>query len=75
MRTERPVLICDAGETCGCWVLDFYEECADSVDGVRITSTVRHPGWTSTDDADFCPDHAPILSAAEMREGKSDGES
>lgn len=59
MRTERPVLICDAGETCGCWALDFYEECADSVDGVRITSKVRHPGWASTDDDDFCPDHAP----------------
>lgn len=60
MRTTRSVLLCDGDDgDCGAWDVDHYAETASTVGGVRITATVRAPGWTSTDLEDYCPDHKP----------------
>ena len=57
-RHRVPVILCDGDDgLCGATATDYYEECATTVDGVRITSTTRHPGWISTQDEDYCPDH------------------
>jgi hypothetical protein len=38
--------------------VDNYESCVSHVNGIRITATQRTPGWLSTPDVDYCPDHA-----------------
>lgn len=59
MRANVPAISCDAEDgLCGAWEADFYEQCTWSVAGIRITATVRAPGWVSTDDTDLCPEHA-----------------
>lgn len=53
-----PTLHCDGNDGfCGAWAEDHYEMYAASVDGVKITSTKRAPGWASTEHTDLCPDH------------------
>ena len=37
MQTEMPILICDAGDSCGAWVPDWYEQAASAVGGVRFS--------------------------------------
>lgn len=61
-RAELPVMICDSEDGCGQYEEDYYETCADSVDGIKITETERAPGWHSADGADFCPYHNPNQS-------------
>ena len=61
-RATLPVMICDSEDGCGEYVEDYYETCADSVGGIRITWTERAPGWYSADDEDFCPYHKPNQS-------------
>lgn len=62
-RDHMPIISCDGDDgSCGRIETDYYESCASSVDGVRITSTQRAPGWSSTGDEDFCPDHTPTPS-------------
>ena len=57
-RGTVPILSCDTeDDICDEWTLDDYGMDVHSVDGVRITTTERSPGWTSTGDADFCPEH------------------
>lgn len=56
-RYYVPMIQCDGSDGwCGLQAADFYEQGASSADGVRITSTQRHPGWISTEDEDFCPE-------------------
>lgn len=61
MRSSVPTLHCDSSDDWGCdeWSVDYYETSTSEVDGVRITSTERAPGWTSTNGCDYCPDHKP----------------
>lgn len=56
-RATAPTLHCD-DEGCDAWEIDEYEICADSVNGIRITSTRRAVGWLTVNDEDFCPEHA-----------------
>lgn len=58
MKGNTPTLHCDAETGCDEWTVDYYEVTASNVDGVRITSHRRAPGWTSADDQDLCPKHA-----------------
>lgn len=59
MRTTTPTIWCDADDGfCDAWTIDDYEMGASHVDGVKITATVRSPGWRSDDQQDLCPDHA-----------------
>lgn len=55
MRYEAPMIQCDG---CPVDAPDYYEQLADSVNGVMITETRRAPGWLSDDEGDWCPDHA-----------------
>lgn len=57
MRSHTPTLHCDADLDCPEWSVDYYEITASTVDGVRITTTERAPGWLSTDGTDLCPEH------------------
>ena len=66
MRTEMPILMCEAGEWCGVWDTDHYAMDVSAVGGVRITATVRAPGWFSTEDEDYCPDHIPPATNARI---------
>lgn len=60
MRGTAPILTCDAVDGfCGEWEIDHYETGASSIGGVRLTSIERAPGWTSTEDGDFCRHHTP----------------
>jgi hypothetical protein len=59
MRGTVPTIQCDAEDGfCGAWDVDHYETGASSVDGVRMTTEQRSPGWVSTKDTDHCPEHA-----------------
>lgn len=62
-RDHMPIISCD-GDDGSCYQVstDFYESLADSVNGIRMTSTQRAPGWTSSGDEDFCPEHTPTNS-------------
>jgi hypothetical protein len=56
VRSSSPTLHCD---NCPNWSLDFYEQSASEVGGVRITAEHRAPGWGNTNLSDLCPDCAP----------------
>lgn len=59
MRDRTPTIHCDAEDgDCGTWDVDYYETGASSVDGIRVSSEQRSPGWTNSDDGDLCPEHA-----------------
>lgn len=59
MRSQTPTLHCDAEHGfCESWDVDYYEASASTVDGVKITSERRAPGWVSTNLTDLCPQHA-----------------
>ena len=59
MKGTAPIIICDADDgLCGFWDVDHYEATASTVNGVRITSDQRSPGWRNSDDEDLCPRHA-----------------
>ena len=65
-RYRAPEIRCDYGEgECDETTPDYYEGTADSVDGVKITISKRAPGWFSTLDADYCPEHLPWLAGKE----------
>lgn len=64
-RYEVPEMSCDDDHGCDATTPDFYECTADSVDGIKITATQRAPGWFSTLDADYCPQHLPWLRNGE----------
>lgn len=64
MRGRRPALLCDGDDgECGAWDVDYWTETASMVNGIRITSTRRAPGWVSTDDGDWCREHAQEATA------------
>jgi hypothetical protein len=65
-RDLMPSISCDGDDgLCGRIESDYFEGLADSVNGVRITSTTRAPGWTSEGDEDFCPKHNPNTTSTE----------
>jgi hypothetical protein len=58
MRSTTPTIHCDADDMdCGAWDVDYYKATASSVGGVKITREQRAPGWVTTKDADYCPEH------------------
>lgn len=71
MRGEVAALFCDAEDgECGNWTTDAYEGLVSDVNGVRVTETERWPGWCSTDDQDFCPEHAAVARVSEQERGE-----
>ena len=59
MRSSMPTIHCDAEDGyCGVWDTDYYESCASTVNGIKITQAKPAPGWTVKNDTDYCPDHA-----------------
>lgn len=59
-RATAPVLICDLEDGCDQWTADDYGMDVSAVNGVRVTSEHRSPGWLSTPSADYCPEHAAL---------------
>ena len=58
MRGSAPIITCDADDgLCGNWDVDHYETGASKVGGTRLTDKARIPGWTTTDEGDFCVEH------------------
>ena len=62
MRSQTPTLHCDYLEdewdTCTNWDVDYYACDVYAVNGVRITTQVRAPGWWSWNgEDDYCPEH------------------
>ena len=58
MRASMHTIHCDADDgECGTWDTDYYESCADTVNGIKITREHPAPGWTVKNDHDYCPDH------------------
>lgn len=72
-RSLEPIIICDYEGGCGDEAPDYFEQCADTVGGVRITATTRHPGWVSTDGSDLCPEHARQAAPKPDVEGSDHG--
>lgn len=59
MRSPIPYLHCDGEDGwCDQSVRDDYETGASTVNGVRVTSSERSPGWWSDATCDYCPEHA-----------------
>lgn len=56
---------CDEEHGCDATTYDFYEQGADSVDGVKVSISKRAPGWFSTIGADYCPEHLPWKEATD----------
>lgn len=58
MRAKVSAIFCDGDDGgCGTWTSDYYEECADTVGGVKITKDKPAPGWTVIGHSDYCPEH------------------
>lgn len=62
-RYRRPMIRCDyiASGYCDEETTDYFGEFASHVNGIRVTSTERSPGWTTTPEGDYCPKHAPRM--------------
>lgn len=59
-RDHMPIISCDGDDGyCGAVETDYYDQCASAVDGMAITASRRAPGWASSGDEDYCPEHAP----------------
>ena len=56
-RGQTSVVNCDGDDGfCGTWDLNYYEQGASSVDGIRVTNDAPAPGWTTRNGLDLCPD-------------------
>lgn len=65
MKASTAIVMCDAEEgMCGTWELDYYEQGASAVGGVRITENAPAPGWSSDRLTDLCPEHAAQTDGA-----------
>lgn len=73
-RYQASMLSCDGDEGyCGAVETDYYDESASKVNGVPITATHRAPGWTSSGDEDYCPEHTPDLENGSTESELPDG--
>ena len=67
-RYTVPEIRCDHDSDCDTTTPDFYEQAASSVNGVNVTISKRAPGWFSTINADYCPEHLPWLVGTEKND-------
>lgn len=59
MRASVPTVHCDGDDGwCTDWSVDYYEQGASAVDGVRVSENERAPEWVSDEVSDYCPDCA-----------------
>lgn len=75
-QAKAALLYCDAEDgLCGGWELDYYGQTVSAVNGIRVTTTERAPGWLTTRDGDYCPEHAdkPTTPTPAASEGQAAG--
>lgn len=71
-RYLAPEMRCDSDLGCDQTAPDYYGQTASFVDAVRITAEVRAPGWFSTMNDDYCPEHLPWLAGKEKNNEPAD---